>query len=203
MLGPFDGTEYQIKHQLSLVKEKFKIMDSAGNALMAASTPLMSLKKAFHIYSDEEGSSEILKIEQHSLMQLHQIYDITDTTSNQLLGQIQYEALKSFMGSRWKILDPKGQQIAEVAESTEERLGNDLLTKGLIPRVYTVSGDEGTLAIYSQEFESLILKFSMDFSADTQHKLDRRLGIAAGVMAAGKALEESRSGEKTGLNAVV
>lgn len=203
MADIFDDSEFQIKHQLSLVKEKFKIMDSSDNVLMFASTPMMSLKKAFHIYSDEDGKNEVLKIEQHSLMQLHQIYDVTDTASGQLLGQIQYEAMKSLMGSRWKILDPKGEQLAEVVESSQERLGNDLFAKGLIPRTYKVTGGDATLATFTQEFESLILNFSMDFSADTEHRLNRRLGIAAGVMAAGKALEESRAGEKTGLDAIV
>jgi len=203
MPGLFDQTEYEIKHQLNLVKEKFKIMDSSGNVLMSATTPLMSLKKAFHVYADEGDHSEVLKIEQHSLMQLHQTYDVIDTTSGELLGQIQYEAMKSLIGSRWKILDQKGEQIAEVAESTQERLGNDLFAKGLIPRVYTATSNGATLATYSQKFESLILEFSMDFNADTEHKLDHRIGVAAGIITAGKALEESREGEKTGLDAIV
>jgi hypothetical protein len=203
MAGIFDGTEYQIKHQLSLIKEKFKIMDPSGTVLMSVSTPMMTLKKAFNVFDDEDGKNEVLKIEQHSLMQLHQTYDVTDTTNGQLLGQIQYEAMKSFMGSKWKILDTKGEQIAEVAESTQERLGNDFLAHGLIPRVYTVTGSDTTLATYAQEFQSLILNFTMDFSADTENKLDRRMGIAAGIVAAGKALEESRGGEKTGLDAIV
>ncbi len=109
MAEPFDGTEYQIRHQLNLFKEKFKITDQSGNVVMLAATPLMALKKTFHIYADDD-KTELIKIEQHSLMQIHQIYDVTDTKTNQLLGQIQYEALKSFMGSRWKILDPKGSK---------------------------------------------------------------------------------------------
>lgn len=203
MAGTFDQTEYQIKHQLSLVKEKFKITDASGTVLLSASTPMMSLKKSFHVYDDEEGKNEVLKIEQHSLMQLHQTYDVTDAASGELLGQIQYEAMKSLMGSRWKILNPKGEQIAEVAESTQERLGNSLFAKGLIPRVYTATSDGATLASYNQEFESLTLNFTMDFSGDTEHKLDRRIGVAAGIIAAGKALEESRAGEKTGIDAIV
>ena len=52
----------------------------------------------------------------------------------------------------------------------------------LIPQTYNVQIGGAQAAEFKQNFNPFVTKLTLDFSLDTQHRLDRRLGIAAGVL---------------------
>src|ERR1700722_9406845 len=134
---PFTKTKYQIQHELGLLKEKFKVEDESSNVIMWVSTPSFSMKKEFHIYTDEACTQEVLQIKIHKLIEFADTWDVSESDDKTSLGTIKFEALKSLMGSKWQILNPQGQQIAEVAENTKEHLENTV-AGGLVPRKYAV-----------------------------------------------------------------
>ncbi len=187
----FAQTRYQIQHQLGLLKEKFKVQDETGNPMMWVTTPSISLKKEFHVYSDEAGTQEVLSIKTHKLMEIAETWDVSDPVTQQSIGTIKAEPLKSVVAPNWKILNSSGQEIAVVAENTAERLENTVVG-GLVPRKFAVTTNGATLGQYNQSYTGLVMHFDMDFSSDAQHTLDRRLGLAAGVIVANKALTENR-----------
>ena len=47
---------------------------------------------------------------------------------------------------------------------------------------FTAHIGEDVVATFSQHFNPFVAKFDVDFSMDTQGKLDRRLGVAAVVL---------------------
>lgn len=197
--GMFDRTNYQIQHQLSLTKEKFKITDEAGMPLLWASTPRMTLKKEFHVYADEVGSQEVLEIKIHKLMELTEVWDVIDPNGQVVLGAIHAEI---HITPKWRVLDAQGQQIAEAAEDAKNIVEHALG----VPRKYDVMSSGGTiLGTFNQTYTSLTLNFNMDFSQDSQKLLDRRLGIALGIIVANKALgenEHARGGAMGGIGGI-
>ncbi|MGD0283982.1 MAG: hypothetical protein ABSB12_00055 [Candidatus Saccharimonadales bacterium] len=197
--GLFDRTNYQIQHQLSLTKEKFKITDETGTPLLWAATPRMTLKKEFHVYADEAGSQEVLEIKIHKLMELTEVWDVIDPNGQVVLGAIHAEV---HLTPKWRVLDAQEQQIAEAAEDAKNIVEHALG----IPRKYVVTSSGGTvLGTFDQTYTSLTLNFNMDFSQDSQKLLDRRLGIALGIIVANKALtenEHNRGGAMGGIGGI-
>ncbi len=50
------------------------------------------------------------------------------------------------------------------------------------PQNYHATVGESSVAEYRQRFNPFILKLDVDFRADREGRLDKRLGIAAGVL---------------------
>ncbi|MFI5240728.1 MAG: hypothetical protein ACHQUB_03405 [Candidatus Saccharimonadia bacterium] len=182
----FAVNTYRIQHELSLIKEKFKVTDGAGNPMLWVVTPSISLKKEFHVYTDEAGSNEVLNIKIHKLIEMAETWDVSEPNSGSSLGTIKSEVLKSMMRPSWQILSANNQLIAEVSENLA-----GAITGGLVPRKFIANSNETQLAEYDQTYLSLMLQFSMNFEGDTNHVLDRRLGLAAGIVIAHKALTEN------------
>ncbi|RKH59240.1 hypothetical protein D7X96_35685 [Corallococcus interemptor] len=107
-------------------------------------------------------------------------------------GALRRKALSSILRDTWLILDVDGNEVGKVEEdSMLLALVRRFLTN-LLPQTFTGTlGGEQVLS-FRQHFNPFIQKIDLDFSMDTQRRLDRRLGIAAAVLLC--AIEGRQSG---------
>jgi hypothetical protein len=85
----------------------------------------------------------------------------------------------------WQVLDPSDQQIGILHEdSMALALLRRLLLGALLPQNYDLLMGETRVADLRQRFNLFRYDLEIDCSMDTNHRLDRRLAIAAGILLA-------------------
>ena len=190
--GVFNNNIYHIEEQFNLIKEKFKIQDGADNTLLWVTTPTLALKKEFHLSSDEACTQEVLDIKMHSIVNFSDKWDVTDTSTNTLIGTIKE---KIHLTPKWDVLNDKGEVMASVGEELKDILVGQIG----IPKKFNLTHNKGSIiGTYSQEFSMMMLKFDLDFSSDTEILIDRRLGIALGLIILDKMISQySQSQEQS------
>ena len=118
-------------------------------------------------------------------------YDITDAAGGKI-GQIQKVFGKSLLRSTYTLFDAQGTEVATVRE---KNLITALFRRavGLIPYVgdfadwlpipydFEFTSGEKVLGTHSRRRWKFSDTYDMDFTADTEHRLDRRLVLATAV----------------------
>jgi uncharacterized protein YxjI len=183
--GVFNNNIYHIEEQFTLIKEKFKIQDGAGNTLLWVTTPTLALKKEFHIFSDEACTQEVLDIKMHGIVNFSDKWDVTDKSTNTLIGTIKQ---KINLTLKWELLNDKGEAMANVGEELKDLLVGQIG----IPKKFNLTHNNGSImGTYSQELSMTMLKFDLDFNSDTEILIDRRLGIALGLIIVDKIISQN------------
>ena len=83
---------------------------------------------------------------------------------------------------KWEFLDVNDQPQAVLEEDS---LLMGLLRRflsGLIPQSYDLSVNEQLVAEFKQNFNPFSYRLTMDFSKDSMSQIDRRMGVAAGIL---------------------
>jgi hypothetical protein len=124
----------------------------------------------------------VLSIQARSIIDFSATYDVTDSRTGERVGALQRKGLKSLLRDEWSLLDAAGQQVGIIEEdSMLMSLLRRFLTN-LIPQTFHGSVDGQRVFTFRQRFNPFVLKMELDFSEDSGGRLDRRLGIAAGVL---------------------
>ena len=191
--GRFGQSRYMIRRKFfKLFGGAFHIYDEAGNVAFYSKMKAFKLKEDLRIYSGEDMQEELLTIQARSILDFGATYDVTDATTGERVGALRRKALSSILRDTWLVLDVNEQEVGKVEEdSMLLALVRRFLTN-LIPQ--TFSGTMGDVRVFTfrQHFNPFIQKIDLDFSVDTQRRLDRRLGIAAAVLLC--AIEGRQSG---------
>jgi hypothetical protein len=110
---------------------------------------------------------------------------VVDTELNQKVGALRRKGLRSILRDEWEVLDV-GDNVRGLL--FEDSVGMALLRRFLLgswlPQNYDISFGEMRVADLRQNFNLFRYELNLDFSMDTRQLLDRRLGIAAGILLA-------------------
>lgn len=163
----------------------FHLFDGEGNLVLFAKQKRFRIKEDFRLYADESQYTEILRIATQSIFDIAGTYGVIDSMTGQTIGAVQRKALKSFVRDEWHLLDEHGQQVGVIQEDSMgmallRRVANDLSL--LFPQKYTVTMDGQPVAEVRRAFNLVVTKVTIDFTADREHRLDRRVGIAAAIL---------------------
>ncbi|RKH59418.1 hypothetical protein [Corallococcus aberystwythensis] len=191
--GRFGQTRYMIRRKFfKLFGGAFHIYDEVGNVAFYSKMKAFKLKEDLRIYSGEDMQEELITIQARSILDFGATYDVTDAATGERVGALRRKALSSMLRDTWLVLDVDGQEVGRIEEdSMLLALVRRFLTN-LIPQTFTGTlGGEQVLS-FRQHFNPFIQKIDLDFSMDTQRRLDRRLGIAAAVLLC--AIEGRQSG---------
>ncbi|RKH14522.1 hypothetical protein D7X74_19920 [Corallococcus sp. CA047B] len=191
--GRFGQSRYMIRRKFfKLFGGAFHIYDAAGNVAFYSKMKAFKLKEDLRIYSGEDMQEELLTIQARSILDLGATYDVTDATTGERVGALRRKALRSILRDQWLVLDVDGQEVGRIEEdSMLLALVRRLLTN-LIPQTFSGTVGDVPVLTFRQHFNPFIQKIDLDFSVDTQRRLDRRLGIAAAVLLC--AIEGRQSG---------
>ena len=90
--------------------------------------------------------------------------------------------MKSLLKDEWLILDAQDREIGIIKEdSTALAIVRRFLTN-LIPQTFECYVNGISVCTYKQNMNPFVSKINIDFSKNRDNILDRRLGIAAGLL---------------------
>jgi uncharacterized protein YxjI len=184
---PFASPRYLIRTKLlRLFGGAFHVFDATGRLALYTEMKRFRLREDLRLYPDEQCTPELLRIATQSIFDIAGAYDVHDSTTGEHIGTLRRAGLSStFYRDRWTILSADGREIGFIEEDSVlkglVRRYIEILALFLPQRYHAVVGAR-TVASFQQRFNPLILKLEVDFTEDADHALDRRLGLAAGVL---------------------
>ena len=156
-----------------------------GNLVMFSEQKMFKLREDIRVYSDENKTQEVLSIKARQIVDFSAAYDVVDSASNQKIGALRRKGWRSLLRDEWDVLDANDNVIGMLFEDS---VGLALLRRFLLgswlPQNYDVTLGETRIADLKQNFNLFRYELNLDFSMDPTQRLDRRLGIAAGLLLA-------------------
>jgi len=181
----FQHSSYLLKRQAIALTGKFRFYDPLGNLVMFSEQKMFKLREDIRVYSDESKSQEVLSIKARQFLDFSAAYDVVDTSMNQKVGVLRRKGLRSILRDEWEVLDANDSVKGLLFEDS---MGLALLRRFLLgnwlPQNYDITFGQTRVADLRQNFNPFRYELNLDFSMDIAHQLDRRLGIAAGVLLA-------------------
>ncbi len=181
----FQFPTYLLKRQAIALAGKFRFYDPAGRLVMFSEQKMFRLREDIRVYDSEDKTREVLSIKARQIMDFSASYDVVDTEMNQTVGVLRRKGLRSILRDEWEVLDANDGVIGQLFEdSIPLALLRQLLLGSWLPQNYDMTVGETRVADLKQNFNLFRYELNLDFSMDTTHRLDRRVGIAAGILLA-------------------
>ena len=185
-LERFAHPTYTVRRKVfKLFGGAFHVYGPDGELALYSKMKAFKLREDIRLYSDESMSQELLTIHTKSVFDISGTYDVEDSVSGERIGALQRRGFKSMLRDEWLILDAAGQQVGKITEdSTLKALVRRFVDAAalLLPQTYHVEMDGQAVATMRQSFNFIVQRLHVDFSTDTEARLDRRLGLAAAVL---------------------
>ncbi len=181
----FQFNAYLLKRQVFALTGKFRIYDPAGNLVLFSEQKMFRLREDIRVYADEAKSQEVLTIKARQIIDFSAAYDVIDSASGQKVGALRRKGLKSLLRDEWELLDVNDVVAGLLYEdSMSLALLRRFLLGSFLPQNYDMSLGAERVADLKQRFNLFAYQLDLDFSMDAARQLDRRLGIAAGILLA-------------------
>ncbi|MRN52988.1 hypothetical protein GJB61_08250 [Paenibacillus sp. LC-T2] len=178
----FNHTQYTIRKKVfSVLGAKLHIYDSSEELVLYSQMKAFKIKEDIALFTDESMNKELLRIKARSIIDFGATYDVVDSETGEHVGALRRKGLKSILIDEWIILDKNDQEIGKIKENN---VALALLRRfiSFIPQSYKVEMDGNSIPIFKQNFNPFVTKIIADFSEDQKRRLDRRLGLAAGIL---------------------
>lgn len=181
----FQHPSYLLKRQAVALTGKFRFYDPMGNLVMFSEQKMFKWREDIRVYADEAKTQEVLSIKARQIVDFSAAYDVVDTALNQKVGALRRKGLRSILRDEWEVLDANDNVKGLLFEdSMGLALLRRLLPGSWLPQNYDISFGETRVADLKQNFNLFRYELNLDFTMDAGHLLDRRLGIAAGILLA-------------------
>jgi uncharacterized protein YxjI len=181
----FQFPTYLLKRQAIALTGKFRFYDPAGGLVMFSEQKMFRLREDIRVYDGEDKAREVLSIQARQIMDFSAAYDVVDTEMNRKVGVLRRKGLSSILRDEWEVLDANDNAIGMLFEdSMGLAILRRLVLGTLLPQNYDMTVGETRVADLKQNFNLFRYELNLDFSMDTTHLLDRRVGIAAGILLA-------------------
>jgi uncharacterized protein YxjI len=181
----FQFPSYLLQRQVFALTGKFRFYDPSGNLVMFSEQKMFKLREDIRVYSDESKTTEVLSIKARQIIDFSAAYDVVDTEYNQKVGTLRRKGWSSMLRDEWQVLDANENQVGVMFEDS---MGMALLRRFLLgswlPQNYDITLGETRVADLKQNFNLFRYELNLDFRMDPSQQLDRRLGIAAGILLA-------------------
>ena len=180
----FSFDRYLLKRQVFALAGKFRFFDPSGRLVLFSEQKMFKLREDIRVYSDDSKTQEVLMIKARQIMDFSAAFDVVDSSTGQKVGALRRKGLASLLRDEWEILDVGDNVIGKLFEDS---MGLALLRRfltGLIPQNYDITLGTDRVADLKQNFNPFTYQLNLDFSMDTSRRLDRRVGIAAGILLA-------------------
>ena len=180
----FQFNQYLLKRQVFALTGKFRVFDPSGRLLLFSEQKMFKLREDIRVYADEAKTQEVLAIKARQIIDFSAAFDVIDSATGQKVGALRRKGLASMLRDEWEILDVNDTVRGRLFEDS---MGLALLRRlltNLVPQNYDLLFGETRVADYKQNFNPFTYELNIDFSMDTLGQLDRRIGIAAGILLA-------------------
>jgi uncharacterized protein YxjI len=184
MNSAFSSDRYLLKRQVFALAGKFRFFDPSGRLVLFSEQKMFKLREDIRVYSDEGKTQEVLMIKARQIIDFSAAFDVVDSATGQKVGALRRKGLASLLRDEWEILDVSDNVVGKLFEDS---MGLALLRRfltGLIPQNYDITMGTDRVADLKQAFNPFAYQLNIDFSMDISRRLDRRLGLAAGILLA-------------------
>lgn len=176
---------YLLRRQVFALAGKFRVYDPSENLVLFSEQKMFRLREDIRIYSDESKTQEVLTIKARQIIDFSAAYDVMDSMTGEKVGTLRRKGWRSMLRDEWEVLDANDQPRGMLFEdSMQLALLRRLLLGSLLPQNYDMTLGETRVADLRQRFNLFRYELDLDFTMDTTRQLDRRLGIAAGILLA-------------------
>jgi uncharacterized protein YxjI len=181
----FQHDRYLLKRQVLALTGKFRIYDPMENLVLFSEQKMFRLREDIRVYADESKTQEVLTIKARQIIDFSAAYDVIESATGQKAGALRRKGWRSLLRDEWEILDTNDQPIGQIFEDSVGRaILRRFLLGSFLPQNYDVTIGTERVADLKQRFNLFAYRLDMDFSVDTGRRLDRRLGVAAGILLA-------------------
>ena len=181
----FQFPNYLLRRQAIALTGKFRFYDPNGRLVLFSEQKMFKLREDIRVYDDESKSHEVLSIKARQILDFSAAYDVVDTALNQKVGVLRRKGLRSLLRDEWEVLDAGENMVGMLFEdSVGLALLRRFLLGSLLPQNYDITFGGTRVADLKQRFNPFRYELDIDFSMDTAQRLDRRIGIAAGILLA-------------------
>ncbi len=185
MHSAFQHNQYLLQRQVFALTGKFRVYDPAGNLVLFSEQKMFRLREDIRVYSDESKTQELLTVKARQIIDFSAAYDVMDTATGEKVGVLRRKGWRSLLRDEWEVLDASDQVRGLLFEdSVGLALLRRFLVGSLLPQNYDITFGETRVADLRQRFNLFRYELDLDFSMDVSRMLDRRLGIAAGILLA-------------------
>jgi uncharacterized protein YxjI len=181
----FQHNQYLLKRQVFALTGKFRVYDPSENLVLFSEQKMFRLREDIRVYSDESKSQELLVIKARQIIDFSAAYDVMDALTGEKVGVLRRKGWRSLLRDEWEVLDANDQLRGLLFEDTIQlALLRRFLLGSLLPQNYDLTFGETRVADLRQRFNLFRYDLDLDFSMDPTRALDRRIGIAAGILLA-------------------
>ena len=185
MYSAFNYNTYLLKRQAIAMTGKFRFYAPSGQLVLFSEQKMLKLKEDIRVYADEAKSQEILSIKARQVIDFSAAYDVVDATTNERVGTLRRKGWRSMVRDEWEILDVNENVVGLLFEDDPTlAMLRRLLLGSLLPQNYDITMGGTRVADLKQRFNLFRYELDLDFTMDTANQLDRRLGLAAGILLA-------------------
>lgn len=181
----FQYPHYVLHRQVFALTGKFRFYDPMGNLVMFSEQKMFRWKEDIRVYADESKMREVLSIKARQIMDFSASYDVVDTEMNQKVGVLRRKGWRSMFRDEWEVLDENDNMKGLLFEdSMGLAVLRRLVLGSWLPQNYDITFGTTRVADLKQNFNLFRYELNLDFSMDVSRMMDRRLGIAAGILLA-------------------
>lgn len=181
----FQFPKYVLRRQAIALTGKFRFYDPSGNLVLFSEQKMFKWREDIRVYADEAKTQEVLSIKARQIMDFSAAYDVVDSATGEKVGALRRKGLRSLLRDEWEVLDANdGVKGLLFEDSMGLALLRRFLLGNWLPQNYDITFGETRVADIRQEFNLFRYELNLDFSMDTTRLLDRRLGLAAGILLA-------------------
>ena len=181
----FQYDRYLLKRQVFALTGKLRFFNPQDQVVLYVEQKMFRLREDIRIYNDESKSQEVLLIKARSIIDFNAAYDVIDPGYDQKIGTFRRKGWRSMTRDEWEVLDVNDQVVGMLFEdSVGQALLRRLLLGTLLPQNYDMTIGATRVADLRQRFNLFAYQMDLDLTMDLDHRLDRRLGVAAATLLA-------------------
>ena len=185
MHSVFQYDQFLLKRQVLALTGTIRLYNPSEQMVLYSRQKMFRLREDIRVYSDEDQTQELLYIQARQIIDFSAAYDIYDSFNQEKVGLLRRKGWRSMLRDEWEVLDAGDQLIGRLFEDDPGlAMLRRFLLGSLLPQNYDLWLGDYRAADLKQRFNLFRYEMDLDFRMDTQRQLDRRLGIAAGVLLA-------------------
>ena len=159
---------------------KLHIYNSNGQLIMYSRLLPLEFKKDIRLYTGEDEQEELIRIKARQLLDFEAFYDVFDSKTEEKIGTLRKKGLKSFLKSKWLILDTTDAEIGNISEDGLAVIRR--IFPLFFPPRFDVFIQNTKVGEFKYDRSIIALRLDVNFEMDTAGLLDRRIGIAAALI---------------------
>ena len=179
----FQFDKYLIRRKvIKLFGASFRVFAGEDNPILYANLKAFKLKEDIRLYTGDDMKEEVLVIKARNIIDLGATYDVYESERNERIGVLKRKGMKSILKDEWQFLDNNDKQIGTIKEDNLALALVRRLLINIIPQTFTAEINGTKVCTYVQSANPFVSKVRVEYTREADGLLDRRLGIAAGLL---------------------